>query len=326
MADYSRVIMEGLRSVGDAVVENRRFARDNLVQDRSYARALGLDAEDARRDTRDFAFRQSEAERAQRNADRAYSLDQQRLAQGYTTDDIREYEYAKKNGFGGSLSDWLQTGGGSSSPNYGLNPVFATDDQGNITAYQTSKSGGLRPLETPDGVRLMSPADIAAARSFGKGQGEADLALPNALAKADQAIDLIDQMLAHPGRSEGTGLSSWTDPRNYIAGTDATDFNVMSRQLQGKAFLDAFEGLKGGGAITEIEGQKASEAIARLSTAQSDGAYARALMELRSIIEQGKRRAVEQAGRGFGQPVQPTAAPRVPGPRVIDGYSIEQVE
>lgn len=141
-------------------------------------------------------------------------------------------------------------------------------------------------------------ADKAAGKVEGEAQGTAAAGLNNAISQADQSIGLIDVMLEHPGREAATGASSWLDPRNYLAGTDATDFNVRRQQLEGRAFLQAFDSLKGGGQITEVEGQKATAAIARLSTSQSDEAYKEALLELRGILEQGKRRAAERAGVG----------------------------
>ena len=44
---------------------------------------------------------------------------------------------------------------------------------------------------------------------------------------------------------------------------------TMRDQLKGKLFLEAYAGLKGGGAISEPEGRKATEAMAALNTAQT---------------------------------------------------------
>jgi len=146
----------------------------------------------------------------------------------------------------------------------------------------------------------------AAGRVEGQAEAEARVNLGTALEKADQSIALIDQMLAHPGLSTATGLSGVLDPRNYIAGTDATNFNVMRKQLEGRAFLEAFESLKGGGQITEVEGQKATEAIARLSTTQSTSEYKKALNELKDILRQGKARARRAAGASPGSSAAPS--------------------
>lgn len=202
---------------------------------------------------------------------------------------------------------------------YGLVPVYGRDADGNLVVMQPGKDGSLVRSKVPEGVTPdlgVKKAEEAAGTARGKAQGEAEIGLPDAVAKADQSIALIDEMLAHPGRETATGLSSWIDPRNYLAGTDATDFNVRRDQLQGRAFLEAFDSLKGGGQITEVEGQKATDAIARLNTAQSDQAYVDALKELRGILELGKQRAARRAGG---------VAPSGRAPKVIDGYTIEEV-
>lgn len=104
------------------------------------------------------------------------------------------------------------------------------------------------------------------------------------------SIAVIDKALAHPGRTTATGLSGSIDPRNYVPGTSATDFRVVLDQIGGTAFLQAFESLKGGGQITEIEGKKATDAIARLSRAQSDTEFVTSLNDLRFVMKQGQDR------------------------------------
>lgn len=103
-------------------------------------------------------------------------------------------------------------------------------------------------------------------------------------------LGVIDKALNHPGRETVTGMSGVLNPTNYMRGTDARDFQVVNDQLQGAAFLQAFESLKGGGQITEVEGKKATDAMARLNTAQSDGEYKTALEELRGIMAAGQSR------------------------------------
>lgn len=108
---------------------------------------------------------------------------------------------------------------------------------------------------------------------------------------ASQMLALIDQARSHPGRAVATGLSGTLDPRNRIDGTNARDFRVLMDQMQGKSFLEAFNSLRGGGQITEAEGRKATEAIGRLNTAQSDQAFFAALNELEQVILLGMERA-----------------------------------
>jgi len=111
-----------------------------------------------------------------------------------------------------------------------------------------------------------------------------------AVSSVKNQIGVIDKALGHKGRETATGLSSTLDPRNYIAGTDATDFKVVVDQIGGAAFLQAFESLKGGGQITEVEGKKATDAMARLNRAQSDGEFKTALTDLRKVMSDGLSR------------------------------------
>lgn len=115
------------------------------------------------------------------------------------------------------------------------------------------------------------------------------------------AYRLVDQALAHPGLKTATGLSGKIDPRNYIPGTDAANFDSIAKQLQGNAFLSAFASLKGAGQITEVEGAKATAAIARLQQSQSTDEYKAALKDYQDVIGQGlKRMGIDTANANTG--------------------------
>ena len=62
-------------------------------------------------------------------------------------------------------------------------------------------------------------------------------------------------------------------------------------KIKGGVFLNAFESLKGGGQITELEGKKAEEAGARLLTTQSPEDFRAALAELRFYTDIARRRS-----------------------------------
>ena len=138
------------------------------------------------------------------------------------------------------------------------------------------------------GLKVQELQDKAAERQRARDAGVASIA---------NQIAVIDKALQHPGRKTATGLSGTVDPRNYIPGTDATDFRVVRDQIGGAAFLQAFESLKGGGQITEVEGRKATEAIARLNTTQSDKEFEQSLKDLRQVMQIGYKRL---AGREHG--------------------------
>lgn len=105
---------------------------------------------------------------------------------------------------------------------------------------------------------------------------------------ADQGIGVIDKLLASPGLGAITGLSSKLP---IFPGTAQAKADALAKQLEGQAFLQAFQSLKGGGAITEKEGEKATAAMARLQRTQSTKDYKDALGELRGILQTAKDRA-----------------------------------
>lgn len=148
----------------------------------------------------------------------------------------------------------------------------------------------------------------AGERAIGTAQGEsvggAVTGLAGAAAKAEQSMALIDSIIADPALEGITGMIEGRLPPMTQAGTD---LNVKIDQLRGRVFTEAFESLKGGGAITEAEGRAATEAMGRLNRAQSVGEFQTALAELRGIISAGVERMRQKAAQAA--PEAPAAAP-----------------
>jgi len=115
---------------------------------------------------------------------------------------------------------------------------------------------------------------------------EAKADLIPARQRATSTIGIIQQLREHPGRTWATGLG-WLNPGKYAPGTDAHDFMILADQAQGKIFAEAYETLKGGGQITEIESRKAEQAIARMETSQSQAEYLQALDEFEQATRNG---------------------------------------
>ncbi len=169
---------------------------------------------------------------------------------------------------------------------------------------QIGRDGKATILSGPNGQPLMpvtldaaGQGAAAQAKAYGTAQGKAQAenqqGFGQAEATANQILGVIDQAISHPGRGYATGASSMLP---ILPGTNAADFNAVLDQIKGQAFLQAFESLKGGGQITEVEGQKATQAIARLDRAQSEGEFVKSLQELRGIVSGGLERARRKAG------------------------------
>ena len=176
--------------------------------------------------------------------------------------------------------------------------------------------------------------NIAAARATGKVLAEnkvaAQAALPGAIATAEQTLALIDEMIGDArvgrdgkkwevpkgGRQPAAGFKDYVGATmkpfmRLIEGSDAAGYERRQLQIEGKTFLEAFESLKGGGAITEIEGAKGTQAISRMNKAQSEVEYIKAARELQEVVRKGVERARAKAGAGgagapAGAPMNPS--------------------
>lgn len=133
--------------------------------------------------------------------------------------------------------------------------------------------------------------------------GEIVKAAQTAAEKAADAISQIDALIGGEGRAPHAGFESAVGvsiPKalgaGFIPGTDTSNFNKRLEQLKGGAFLEAFQTLKGGGQITEVEGRKATAAITRMDTAQSEPEFIEAAKEFRSILERGLAKARAMGG------------------------------
>jgi hypothetical protein len=94
---------------------------------------------------------------------------------------------------------------------------------------------------------------------------EMRIALPKTERATSATLKVIDDVLGHKGFSDVIGMP------NIITGifspptTDARDFKQKYEQLKGKAFMEAYNGLRGTGSISEAEGMRAETAIAALN-------------------------------------------------------------
>ena len=140
-------------------------------------------------------------------------------------------------------------------------------------------------------------AGKAAGQETGKAQGAAQAGLGTVLDSANLITNQVDKMLNHPGMSKALGMIDSNTP--IMKSTDAAGFKALLDQVNSGAFLDAFEKLRGGGAITEIEGQKATEARSRMSLALNDKEFKDAAKDYLDIVKIGVARAKHKAAGDF---------------------------
>lgn len=135
---------------------------------------------------------------------------------------------------------------------------------------------------------------ITGAKEGAKHTAQAEFDLPRVEQITAQAISDIDKLRGHDGLKYITGAYSLSP---VFPNTPQASADALARQIQGQTFLQAYQQLKGGGQITEVEGQKAEAAVARLQRAQSTEDYQGALDDLKSILKNSLGRARKQAGQ-----------------------------
>lgn len=159
-------------------------------------------------------------------------------------------------------------------------------------------------------------ASRAAGTETGKAGAQAAIALPGAIATGEEAIRKVDELVGKAPviNAEGKVVQAGTKPAagfgqavglgipglKYIPGSSAADFNARLNEIQGGAFLQAFNTLRGGGSITEKEGEKATAAINRMSTAQSEKEFNIAAREYQDVLRMGIARAKAKAANVGG--------------------------
>lgn len=140
-----------------------------------------------------------------------------------------------------------------------------------------------------------------------KAQTEAAQKLPQTITMGNLAISSIDNLIGndskkinqHPGLNKVVGFTMVPGQR-FMPGTDAADFDTRFKQIEGQTFLQAYQMLRGGGAITEVEGAKGTAAILRASRSNTVKEFKDAMSEARQVIIEGVENAQKLAGRGGG--------------------------
>lgn len=248
------------------------------------------------------------------------------------TSGIQEFEYAKRNGFAGTFKEW-QTAQENRGQKFGLNPIAYQKPDGTIGYMVPSTSGQSKELEVPGGGKAMPkvadvqlPTEVITRDQFGniirrekkdiagkeqqeelgKAKGQAQVNLPGVETRAqlmNESLDAVEKAITDVPRMTGyTGNLPNVTPA-------ARDAQAKIDQVQGKVFLQAFDSIRGAGAITEQEGLQAKAAISRLqATAVGTPQYIAAIndvrRELAAMVDLAKRKAGGAQPSGGGWSIQ----------------------
>lgn len=236
-----------------------------------------------------------------------------------------------KNLYDTSNGSWITPPAGVTAEDeeWGLVPVWGKDKEGNTALGQFSKGGLFRRVETGDFVptptiqtnnlgtviegrnsRTGEPVYSSPIDNSGKAldtaRGEAQAEAMKQLGGAREAAGQISRQIEDLKNDAGLDsvLGPWDSRTPNVFG-DATRAQSKIDRIKGQVFLQGFGMLKGGGAITEVEGMKAEQAMARLNQAQSPEDFKAALDEFNQAVQDGVAK-LERAAAQNGGGVLPT--------------------
>ena len=137
-------------------------------------------------------------------------------------------------------------------------------------------------------------------------QAEAQLALPDIEDAVTKGISELERLLNDPNLGSLIGNPPGVLTKR-ISGQPAADIDAALRQVKGGAFLTAIEKLRGFGAVSGAEGDKAGAAITSLSELQSVPKFKEEGQVYIEILRKGLQRAREKAGVAAKAPTAPSA-------------------
>lgn len=280
-----------------------RDAQGNIDYSAASERLLALDPnqgvdflkmgsqEADRRHSREF-------DREKFNADQAYRQQQLGLQrEQLAPSDVREYQfYAGEERAAGrdpmGFADWRRQPKAGTGK-YGTTVQYTTEGRPWVVGTDGSTKfldlGGATPLG-PEGTAAAKAKGAATGKFVGQAQSE----LPGVIQNATQVLGMLGSLESDPYLDRMLGpidsrTPDWSSEAGRVAG--------KMDQIQGSSFLTAFESLKGGGQITEVEGTKATQAISRLGQRNvKPEDYRAAIDDLRAIVRNGVIRARVDAG------------------------------
>jgi hypothetical protein len=95
--------------------------------------------------------------------------------------------------------------------------------------------------------------------------------------------NLLQQANTHPGKAWGVGV--FGKAASLVPGSDAYGYAQLMDQIKNRNFLTSYDILRGGGQISNVEGEKAAQAQARLSQAQNKEDFQKALNEFEMTVK-----------------------------------------
>ena len=226
---------------------------------------------------------------------------------------IQEFNLARKQGYEGTFNDFLSSKRAPPAPNMQFIPTAEGIMVGDTrTGGLTMGQPGALPAAQDPALAGERAQQSAVGTATGQAQAQAQINYPQVEATAKKTINQVRNLLKHPGFRAAVGAINLEKAFSSVPllgeGTEVTDFNLALEQVKGGQFLEAIKSLRGTGAITEMEGRAATQAISDMSTAQSEEAFTNSANDFINIVQGALDRAKTMAAGGGALP-----SPQGPG-------------
>ncbi len=254
---------------------------------------------------------------------------------------IQRYNFARGQGYKGSLVDFMNMAGGDSGYGGGLsmNPTWMTGPDGKPAIGQLGKDGKMHMTEMPPGMtpsRGIKKVDLGTEWGFydeasgallktekkdlagaaeqtatGKGIAESKLSYNGAKMKLEQ-LKASAKGLLDDKRLDGSvgGLGNWSlgGIKSGLAGTDSSDYRKKVKETIAQEFGASIPAMKNLGALSNAEGSRVETALANVDPDMSPPEFRAALGRLQEALVKLEQ-AMEMDARGQVGPQDAGGAP-----------------
>lgn len=172
--------------------------------------------------------------------------------------------------------------------------IVESTSQGKAVFAPAGESLGSIPAQYSSEVKYATSAADASGKEVGGASGKARASIAGLDVTRRLVESQVQELLSHPGFKSTVGVTLLPGAR-FVHGSKESGFMRRLEQIKGGAFLKAYETLKGGGQITEVEGKKATDAIARMDISTSEEEFRAAAKDFLDAIDVGFKKLQAQA-------------------------------
>lgn len=109
----------------------------------------------------------------------------------------------------------------------------------------------------------------------------------NVADKSTRMVELMTELKTHPGFENLFGATAWP---TWIAGSPGADAKALLKQIDALGFMESIKDMKGMGALSNAEGEKASAAFVGITPDMSEAAAKKKIEEVVKYIKKGQER------------------------------------